>query len=117
MSGDLSGSPIRVKSNQPLRLESILTNHLVLNLRSHARLEVYSELTSKRDTFFCEAYGVSKNPEKPLSVADSILGNIGDPLRVDDEDDEVVEEGDISMDRITEVFHVDSEDYPCPAVA
>ena len=77
-------------------------------------------MTSKRDAFFREAYGRPRNSEKPLSMVDMILGNIGDPLRVDNEGDEVVEERDLlSMDEIAdiEVFPVDSEDDPYPAVA
>ena len=42
--------------------------------------------------FFRSAYGRPQNPNNPRLFVDSILGNIGEPLRVgDDEDDDPVE--------------------------
>ena len=42
--------------------------------------------------FFRSAYGRPQNPDNPRSIVHSILGNIGEPLRVGyDEDDGPVE--------------------------
>ena len=42
--------------------------------------------------FFRSAYGRRQYPDNPRSIVDSILGNIGEPLRTgSDEDDDRVE--------------------------
>ena len=61
-----------------------MANRLVLNLRSQAHSGA-SEPTSKADVFFRIAYKKPYDPEQPLSMVDTILGNIGEPLRIDDE--------------------------------
>ena len=71
-------------------MEVILANRLMLNLRHLARPESPSELESKVDLFFRRAYGKLHSPDEPLSIMDTILGNIGEPLRVDDESDQVM---------------------------
>ena len=38
--------------------------------------------------FFRNAYGVPQNPDNPRSIVDSILGDIGEPLRVEDDGDD-----------------------------
>ena len=71
------------------------------------------ELTSKRDILFRNAYERPSGLGMPLSVIDTILGNIGEPLRVDGEDDEVVIESDIDVEEIADAEspHVYSGGY------
>ena len=46
------------------------------------------ESASKTDIFFHKVYGKPHDAHQPPSFMDTILGNIGEPLRVDDEDEE-----------------------------
>ena len=80
----------------------ILTNHLVLNLRTHDKLHNASSLSTKMDIFFRNAYGGARNRGDRASFMDSILGNIGAPLRVGDEnkDDDYIAEGNEGMQSI-----------------
>ena len=57
----------------------------MLNLRQLAQPDSPSKLESKVDIFFRRAYGKPRNSEDSSSMMDTILGNIGEPLRVDDE--------------------------------
>ena len=82
-------------------METILYNRFMLNLRHLARPESPSELESKVDLFFRRAYQKPHNPEEPLSIMDTILGNIGEPLRVDDESDQVMAERDVDVEEAT----------------
>ena len=82
-------------------MEVLIANHLMLNLRYLAHPESPSELESKVDSFFRRAYQKSHDPKEPLSIADTILGNIGEPLRVDDENDQAVVGGDVSEEELT----------------
>ena len=81
---------------------AISANRLVLNLRLFAQstnrqlpnLIGMGIAISKTDAFFRRAYSGRHdlNPEEPRSMMDTILGNIGEPLRVGDEDEEKDEE-------------------------
>ena len=75
----------------PFSLEVILTNRLILNLRTHDRSSNPSNPTTKTDIFFQQVYGGSRIAGGFQSAIDSVLGNIGAPLRVDvdPEEDEV----------------------------
>ena len=73
-----------------LRLESILVDHLVLNLRSYGKPHESSEATTITDIFFRTAYGQAHRGDGPRSTMDTILGNIGEPLRVHDNNEEIV---------------------------
>ena len=70
------------------RLETILTNHLVLNLRMHAELELSPSVATAPDMVFCQAYSRSRTYNEARSVMDTILGNIGESLRVHEESEE-----------------------------
>ena len=76
-------------------LEVILASRLVLNLRTHDKPNSSSPST-KTDIFFQNAYGGARDGGDRLSLMDSVLGNIGAPLRVgdEDEDEDYVVEGD-----------------------
>ena len=65
-----------------------MTNYLILNLRSQAQAEEATTLSTKTDMFFRSAYGQSPGRNETRTIMDTILGNIGEPLRVDDENDE-----------------------------
>ena len=82
-------------------MEVVLANHLMLNLRHLAHPESSSEVESKVDLFFRRAYQKPHNPEEPLSIMDTILGNIGEPLRVDDEIDQAMTERDVDVEEAT----------------
>ena len=62
------------------RLEFILANRLVLNLREHGHVDGSSEITTKTDMFFREAYGQSRNRDHGPSMNETIMGNIGAPF-------------------------------------
>lgn len=66
------------------RLEAILTNRLILNLRTLEKSNI-SNPSTRTDIFFHQAYGGTHGRS---SFMDSVLGNIGAPLRVEDENDE-----------------------------
>ena len=66
-------------------MQAILVNRLVLNLRSLDRSMDASKLSDiKTDVFFRQAYGTQRNQDRSFMA--TILGNIGEPLRVDDDD-------------------------------
>ena len=60
----------------------VLTNRLVLNLRTNTQPSDLSNPTTKTDMFFQQAYGGSHVTGRFQSGIDSVLGNIGAPLRV-----------------------------------
>ena len=75
-------------------LEIILTNRLVLNLHMHSQSNDLTNPIIKTDIFFRQAYGGSRIDGRFQSAIDSVLGNIGAPLRVgndpeDGEEDEL----------------------------
>ena len=74
-------------------LEVILANRLVLNLRTHSHSHDLPNPTTKTDMFFRQAYGGSRIDGRFQTAIDSVLGNIGAPLRVgnDPEDGEEYE--------------------------
>lgn len=80
-----------------LRLQAILINRLILNLRS---FDQTSSLSFRTDTFSTNRYDPSRSSDAPRSFVDAILGDIGRPLRTtDDEDlDEFNEDFDQSED-------------------
>lgn len=86
------------------RLEAILANRLVLNLRSIGTLEGASELSStKVDIYFRRAYGVDMSANQTSPFVNVVLGNVGEPIRVEDDDkdaDERSEEEDEVMEDI-----------------
>ena len=78
----------------------MLTNHLVLNLRSKGQSEDPTDPSTKTDMFFRSAYGQPEDPNNPQSIVNSILGNIGEPLRVggNGNDDAVEADGEDIME-------------------
>ena len=76
-------------------LEVILANRLVLNLRTHSHSHDLPNPTTKTDMFFRQAYGGSRIDGRFQTAIDSVLGNIGAPLRVgnepEDRDEDVLE--------------------------
>lgn len=74
-------------------LEAILTNRLVLNLRIHDKPNYPSIPPTKMDIFFQNAYGGARNCGDHASFMDSVLGNIGAPLWVGNEDEDDIAEG------------------------
>ena len=66
----------------------ILANRLVLNLRSHSKEDYSSHATSDPDEFFRVTYTPARNDESPGDFMDSVLGNIGEPLIVEDESED-----------------------------
>ena len=82
----------------------ILANRLVLNLRTRDKPNS-STPSTKTDIFFRNAYGGAQNPGDQPSFMGSVLGNIGAPLRVGDEDDDVyIAEGDEGTQGMELVF-------------
>ena len=69
-------------------LEVILANRLVLNLRTHSHSHDLPNPTTKTDMFFRQAYGGSRIDGRFQTAIDSVLGNIGAPLRVGDNEPE-----------------------------
>lgn len=87
-------------------MDTILANRLVLNLRSHAESErdESSVKSIQTDIFFRMAYGPTRRRGLAHTVGDSILGNIGEPLRVEEEDILDVEENEgFQLDVIEQV--------------
>ena len=76
---------------------------MVLNLRSYS-LEESSETATKTDIYFRSAYRVSRIHEEPRSVIHVILGNIGEPLIVDDDELTTIAEGDEETMELNERF-------------
>ena len=72
----------------------MLTNSLVLNLRSQAQAGESTSPSTVTDTFFRSVYGQPPAGNEAQSIMDTILGNIGEPLMVDDEGDEMIDEDD-----------------------
>ena len=66
-------------------LEVILANRLVLNLRTHSQSNNLPSPNIKTDIFFHRAYGGSHTNDRFHSAIDSVLGNIGAPLRGGDD--------------------------------
>ena len=78
-------------------LVGVLTNRLILNLRTHDQSNDNDSLNRTTNTvvFFQRAYGGSRIAGRFQSGVDSVLGNIGAPLRVGDglddgEEDELI---------------------------
>ena len=65
----------------------ILTNRLILNLRTHDQSNDLSNPTTKTDIFFRQAYGGSRIGGRFQTAIDSVLGNIGAPLRVGEDEE------------------------------
>ena len=65
-------------------LVGVLTNRLILNLRTHDQSNDNDSLnrTTKTVVFFQRAYGGSRIAGRFQSGVDSVLGNIGAPLKV-----------------------------------
>ena len=60
-------------------------------------------MSAKVDIFFRCAYGQSRSGNEPRSVMDTIFGDIGEPLRVDDGHEEIgVEEVEEEMVELTQ---------------
>lgn len=70
--------------NLPSILRVILANHMVLNLRSHRQPGGSSILTTKTDIFFREIHSRTRECGEPEAWLDSVLGDNGQPLIVDE---------------------------------
>ena len=78
-------------------LQVVLANRLVLNLRTHSQSNNLSNPGTKTDVFFQQAYGGTRGAGRlQSSMIDSVLGNIGAPLRVDYD----LEDGDFEVDEL-----------------
>ena len=67
-----------------LRLQAILINSLILNLRSY---DQSSDQSFSANTFLRSGETIAFGQHGPHSFVDTILGNLGEPLRTADDDD------------------------------
>lgn len=76
-----------------------MTSRLVLNLRTHDQSNGHSQVhpPAEIDMFFRVAYGRASNRDEPQSFIDTFLGNIGEPLRVDDGNDQSTANDDLDQ--------------------
>ena len=77
-----------------------MTNFLILNLRSQAQAGEPTTLSTRTDMFFRNAYGRSLHSDETHTIMFSILGNIGEPLKVENENDTIDGGGTMELGRI-----------------
>lgn len=61
-----------------------MAGRLILNLKSQSQTDRSDDPSNATDMFFRSAYGRRRGA--PHSLLDTVLSNLGEPLRVDDED-------------------------------